>query len=428
MNWLKFLVGFSALIIAGCAAFFSVTGLGVLFSGSSVAVMVMASSLELAKLVAATYLKQKWDEIKGFNKWYLTSAVIVLMLITSAGIFGYLSNAFQQQNLKLNQIDREIAVFDTKIKQNESEINRLTTQITNLQNIRNSQEANISKIVDKNGSTSRLTKMVANADKEISKISEKINTLTEDNNVNYAKINEIKNANIDVEKEVGGFRFVAEAFGFELNTVVKFFILLIVIVFDPLAVALIIAFNGLIERKKEEEEGIDVIIDDGGISDVLKNEKSSFFSRFIKKSPKMYEVYGEEPKEEEIIEEIVEIPQSDIVKEETKEEILEKKEEITENIDIPIESTIDPNRIPIDLDGDGIIDGYDTDSDGMIDEFTPKSAARAREIRNKVPYYANVDFDWNDKSKWINDQNAVNYWLRYKKSNDDKNNDLIKTY
>lgn len=250
MNWLKFLVGFSALIIAGCAAFFSVTGLGVLFSGSSVAVMVMASSLELAKLVAATYLKQKWDEIKGFNKWYLTSAVVVLMLITSAGIFGYLSNAFQQQNLKLNQIDREIAVFDTKITQNNSEINRLTTQINNLQNIRNSQEANISKIVDKNGSTSRLTKMVANADKEISKISEKINTLTEDNNLNYAKINEIKNANIDVEKEVGGFRFVAEAFGFELNTVVKFFILLIVIVFDPLAVALIIAFNGLIERKK----------------------------------------------------------------------------------------------------------------------------------------------------------------------------------
>ena len=95
MNWLKFLVGFSALIIAGCAAFFSVTGLGVLFSGASTAVMVMAGSLEFAKLVAATYLKQMWDDITGFNKWYLTIAVGILMVITSAGIFGYLSNAFQ---------------------------------------------------------------------------------------------------------------------------------------------------------------------------------------------------------------------------------------------------------------------------------------------------------------------------------------------
>ncbi len=83
MNWLKWLVGFSALIIAGCAAYFSVTGLGVLFSGAAISVMVMASALELAKLVAATYLKQEWDTIKGFNKWYLTSAVALLMLITS---------------------------------------------------------------------------------------------------------------------------------------------------------------------------------------------------------------------------------------------------------------------------------------------------------------------------------------------------------
>ena len=103
MNWLKYLLGFSALLIAGCAAYFSVTGLGVLFAGASVSVMIMAGSLEFSKLVAATYLKQKWGIIGGFNKIYLTLAVGVLMLITSAGIFGYLSNAFQSQNLKLQQ-------------------------------------------------------------------------------------------------------------------------------------------------------------------------------------------------------------------------------------------------------------------------------------------------------------------------------------
>ena len=251
-NWLKYLVGISAVVVAGCAAYFSVTGLGVLFAGAALSVMVMAGSLEFAKLVAATYLKQEWDNIKGFNKWYLTISVATLMLITSAGIFGYLSNAFQQQNLELQKIEREVSVFQNKIKQNESEISRYSTQLTNQQNIRNSQENNLSKVIDKNGSTSRLTQMVKTADKEITSISAKINKLTQDNNIAADSINSIRNKNIGIEKEVGGFRFVAEAFGLELNTVVKFFIFIIVIVFDPLAVALIIAFNGLIMDKRKD--------------------------------------------------------------------------------------------------------------------------------------------------------------------------------
>jgi hypothetical protein len=284
MNWLKYLVGLSALIIAGCAAFFSVTGLGVLFSGASTAVMVMAGALEFAKLVAATYLKQVWDEIKGFNKWYLVSAVALLMLITSAGIFGYLSNAFQQQSLKLQQVDREISVFDTKITQNESEIARYTTQLTNQQNIRNSQEQNISKVVERNGNTTRLMQMVRNADTEITQISAKINNLTEENNKNYEEINKIKNENVDIEKEVGGFRFVAEAFNVELAQVVKFFIFLIVLVFDPLAIALIIAFNGLISNKKRKQRE--------ALVEMMKNDEKLG----------LYEVYGD--KEEPLVENI----------------------------------------------------------------------------------------------------------------------------
>jgi len=253
-NWLKILVGISAVIVAGCAAYFSVTGLGVLFAGAAVSVMVMAGSLELAKLVAATYLKQEWDNIKGFNKWYLTISVGTLMLITSAGIFGYLSNAFQQQNLELQKVERQVLVFENKIKQNESEIARYNTQLTNQQNIRNSQENNISKIIDKNGSTTRLTQMVRNADREITSISGKINKLIQENNVAADSVNAIRNQNINLEREVGGFRFVADAFGSDLNTVVKFFIFIIVIVFDPLAVALIIAFNGLLMNKREEKK------------------------------------------------------------------------------------------------------------------------------------------------------------------------------
>jgi hypothetical protein len=209
MNWLKVLVGLSAILVAGCAAYFSVTGLGVLFAGASLSVMVMAGALELAKLVAATYLKQEWDTLKGFNKWYLTISVGTLMLITSAGIFGYLSNAFQQQNLSLQKVERDIAVYQTQIDKNDKEIERYTTQLTNQQNIRNSQEQNISKVVERNGSTSRLSQMVRNADREITNISKRIDELTTQNNVALDSINSIKNNNIELEREVGGFRFVA---------------------------------------------------------------------------------------------------------------------------------------------------------------------------------------------------------------------------
>jgi hypothetical protein len=177
------------------------------------------------------------------------------MLITSAGIFGYLSNAFQQQNLGLQKIERDIAVYQTQIVKNDLEISRYTTQLNNQQNIRNSQETNLTKQIDKDKSTSRVSQMIKSADKEINSISKRIDELTIKNNASLDSINVIKNNNIELEKEVGGFRFVAESFGVPLNSVVKFFIILIVIVFDPLAVALIISFNQLtMEGKKKDED------------------------------------------------------------------------------------------------------------------------------------------------------------------------------
>jgi len=424
MNWLKVLVGLSAILVAGCAAYFSVTGLGVLFAGASVAVMVMAGSLELAKLVAATYLKQEWDTIKGFNKWYLTISVGVLMIITSAGIFGYLSNAFQQQNLSLQKVDRDISVYQSQIDKNDAEILRYTTQLNNQQNIRNSQEANISKVVDRNGNTSRLTQMVKNADIEITNISKRIDDLTIQNNVALDSINSIKNNNIELEREVGGFRFVAEAFNVPLNDVVKFFILIIVLVFDPLAVALIIAFNGLIMKRKEDEtedtKEYEVYGDKEkqreALVEMMKNdEELGLYDESIKLSEKDAEIFFdsiETPSEpNEALVKASETYKKQLEQEyatltDTEKKALEP--EITDEILMNLQPDYSPRGI--DLDGDGSIDGIDTNADGMIDKITAHPN-RAQVMRGLLPYYARPDFNWDDRKNWINDQNAVNYWI-----------------
>ena len=393
MNSLKYLVGLSALIIAGCAAYFSVTGLGVLFAGASIPVMIMASSLEFAKLVAATYLKQTWGEIKGFNKWYLTISVGILMLITSAGIFGYLSNAFQAQSLQLQQVDREVLVFSTKIDQNTAQIDQLNTQLGQLSSTQ-------SQILEKGKVNSRLLRSIDSKDKQVSQINKKIADLQEENAKNNEKINEIKVANLGLEKEVGGFRFIAEAFGMELKNVVKFFIFLIVIVFDPLAIALIIAFNGLLDDKKAKQRKI--------LTEMMENDQKLG----------LYEVYGD--KKEDLVENNLQ-----------KEDFSGKKLPIEEETPIIVENTpLTPNdelieafetyNSNLDLDNDGIVSNEelsaDSDGDGVVSEEEKRKWYEDGGWRSPYDgkaFYHHPWFDWSKRERWINDRKAIDYWLSY---------------
>jgi hypothetical protein len=294
--------------------------------------------------------------------------------------------------------------------------------------------------------------MIRSADKEIASVSKRIDELTIQNNVALDSINSIKNNNIELEREVGGFRFVAEAFNVPLNDVVKFFILIIVLVFDPLAVALIIAFNGLIMKPKKDDDDLsdwDATLGDGldddykeyevygdkkrrgdMLAEMMKNdqelglydepitlsEKDSeiFFNEIENPSEpneKLKEAatqYNEDIKKNEIDSTTTNVEEDEVTL--TDEEKAALEPEITDEILMNLQPDYSPRGI--DLDGDGSFDGYDLDGDGMIDRVTATHPSRAKAIKNMLPYYSKDTFNWDDRKNWINDQNAVNYWIQ----------------
>jgi len=249
---LKWIIGLSALIIAACAAFFSVTGIAQLFSGSLLGVAIMAGSLELGKLVAASYLHRKWNEISWFFKIYFTSAVLALIFITSMGIFGYLSNAYQKTALEVAKVDSQVLILETQKEGITEDLRRFDERIQVLSDQRSSQETRYDSLVaGENWVNARRTfELIEGADEEIRSLNQEISTKREELNQINTEIFTVQSENIDVAREIGGFKFIAQAFNVDIDTAVKWFIILLIFVFDPLAVSLVIAFNSLIPKKE----------------------------------------------------------------------------------------------------------------------------------------------------------------------------------
>ena len=253
-----------ALSVAGCAAYFSVWGLSQLFAGASTAVIIMASVLEIGKVVTTTALHTYWHKLARGLKIYLTISVGVLMIITSAGIYGFLSNAYQSTANKLELHEGELGVLEAKkqvfektIADNAKIIETKTKRAEQLNNLRGNQESRLDNSTN-NRNQRNARKDIESSDKQIQVLNTEIDELNAKNIVLSDSVNaynvkaiELK-AGSEVAGEVGPLKYVSELTGTPMANVVNFMILLLIFVFDPLAIALVLATNRVFELEGKQ--------------------------------------------------------------------------------------------------------------------------------------------------------------------------------
>ena len=250
------LVGLSALLIAGSAAFFSVYGLSKLFAGASLAVIIMAGSLEFGKLVAASFLYRYWDNLNVIHRIYMTIATVILILITSAGIFGFLSNAYQGATVSFEKETTALLYKEDRLEQLQEDKVFLKEEL----------EAAVAELPDNFRTAKR--KLREEYQPKINKINDDIINLK-------SEVGDLKVKIIETGVEVGPAIYLARVFDTDVDTVVKFFIFILIFVFDPMAVIFVISYNVTLLEKNNNLQGSEKLV----------------------RKPK-WEVYGEKKKKE----------------------------------------------------------------------------------------------------------------------------------
>ena len=275
-------LGISALLIAGSAGFFSVFGLSKLFAGAALSVIIMAGSLELGKLVTAAFLYRYWDRVNLFQKTYLITAVLTLVLITSAGIFGYLSNAYQGATVNFEKQSTALLYKEDRLEQLSEDKEFLKEEL----------EAAVAELPENYRTAKRQLR---------EEYQPKINQINTDMIELKGEIGDLKVELVETGVDVGPAIYLARTFNTDVDTVVKFFIFILIFVFDPLAVMLVVAFNQALVLREEEFGG----------TPKIESKKNDYL---ITKRKNWWEVYGEKKdsilKREDIVEpeeEVVEV-------------------------------------------------------------------------------------------------------------------------
>jgi hypothetical protein len=258
------LITLSALSVSASAAFYSVYGLSKLFAGASFQVMVMAASLEFAKLVVASLLYQYWKTINKFLRFYLTIALMSLIVITSVGIYGFLSSAYQTTATKSEIAVKELTVIEMKRSRFEEKRSELIVEKQQLNTSVNDLRLSLSnptqiqyidktsgQLITTTSSSARraLKKELDVSVKDRDTVGVQIEAVTDSiSQLDITVLN--KETNNEVESELGPLKYISELTGRPMANIVNWLLMLIIFVFDPLAIAMVIAANFAFSKLK----------------------------------------------------------------------------------------------------------------------------------------------------------------------------------
>ena len=259
------IITFSAIAVSASAAFYSISGLSKLFAGAAFAVIIMAASLEIAKLVIASLLYQYRKTLPKFLKYYLSIACVVLILITSMGIYGFLSAAYQETSAKAGNIDAQVTLIEVKrdnikeqlfvYNEEKSSINEAVTSLRNgLSNNKIQYTDTSGNVVTTTSSSTRraLEKQLDQAINRQTTINNKVDILNE-KLFNYeTEIVEVKTSD-NISGELGPLKYLSGLTGFPMDRIINWLLLTIIFVFDPLAIALVIAANFAFDQVKSKK-------------------------------------------------------------------------------------------------------------------------------------------------------------------------------
>jgi len=298
--WFGILMVISTLTLSISAAYYSVFGLSSLFAGAKTEVIIMASALEFSKLIVASYLHNNWNKINTLLKTYLTMGVLILMLITSAGIYGFLTSAYQKTADQLGILDKQTEVVELKknrfqesLESYQLEKEQLNESISELSkglsnNVIQYKDKETGEIITTTSSSNRraLESQLNDSKEQRNSMSIKIEALTDSITKLDLQILDMESNN-EVAAEIGPLRYLSKITGKSMDVIVNWFTLLIVFVFDPLAVAMVIAINKYIGGNKEDE--VEPILSKKDVEVILDtNENPPQPTEKLKEASKVY--------------------------------------------------------------------------------------------------------------------------------------------